>query len=115
MTGMDQLMSESEIPVVIADHRGIITYINESFGKAFLWKAEDLIGKALEILIPENLRDAHQMGFSRFYVTGSGTLLDQALKLKILTGDGKEILAEHTISAEQIDGEWVLGAKIRPL
>ena len=48
-------------------------------------------------------------------MTGSGTLLDQALDLKILTGDGKEILAEHTISAEEIDGEWVLGARIRPL
>lgn len=115
MSGIARLMSESEIPVVIADHRGTITHINESFGKAFLWKAEDLIGKALEVLIPLNLRDAHQMGFSRFYVTGSGTLLDQALELKIVTGDGKEMLAEHTISAEQINGEWVLGARIRPL
>jgi len=115
MSWIEQLMSESEIPVVISDHRGFITHINESFGKAFLWKAEDLMGKALVVLIPENLRDAHQMGFSRFFVTGSGTLLNQALDLKILTGDGKEVLAQHTISAEQVDGEWVLGARIRPL
>lgn len=115
MTEIDQLMSESEVPVVISDQRGIITHVNESFGKIFHWKTEDLIGKALTVLIPPNLRDAHQMGFSRFYVTGTGTLLNQALDLKILTGDGKEILAEHTISAEKIDGEWVLGARIRPL
>jgi PAS domain S-box-containing protein len=115
MTGINQLMSESEVPVVISDQRGIITHVNESFGRIFNWKREDLVGKALETLIPQNLRDAHQMGFSRFFVTGSGTLLDQALGLKIVTGDGKEILAEHTISAEQIDGEWVLGARIRPL
>lgn len=115
MTEIDQLMSESEVPDVISDQRGIITHVNESFGKIFHWKTEDLIGKALTVLIPPNLRDAHQMGFSRFYVTGTGTLLNRALDLKILTGDGKEILAEHTISAEKIDGEWVLGARIRPL
>ena len=115
MTGIDQLMSESEVPVVISDHRGTITHVNESFRKVFHWKSEDLIGKALTVLIPPNLRDAHQIGFSRFYVTGTGTLLDQALDLKILTGDGKEVSAEHTISAERIDGEWVLGARIRRL
>jgi len=115
MSVIDQLKSELEDPVVIADQRGIITHVNESFGKTYHWLMEDLIGKSLVVIIPRNLRDAHQMGFSRFFVTGRGTLLDQALALKVLTGDGKEILAEHTISAEQIDGEWVLGARIRPL
>ncbi len=115
MSGIDQLMSESEVPVVIADQRGIIAHVNRSLEKVFNWKEEDLVGKGLVILIPPNLRDAHQIGFSRFYVTGSGTLLDQALDLKVMTGDGKEVLAEHTISAEKIDGEWVFGARIRPL
>lgn len=115
MSVIEQLKSESEVPVVIADQRGIITHINESFGKIFHWKTDDLIGKSLVTIIPRNMRDAHQMGFSRFYVTGSGTILDQALELKVLTGDGQELLAEHIISAEQIDGEWVMGARIRLL
>jgi len=45
MTWIDQLMSESEVPVVISDQRGIITHVNESFGKTFHWKTEDLIGQ----------------------------------------------------------------------
>ena len=42
MSGIDQLMSESEVPVVISDQRGTITHVNKSFGKIFHWKTEDL-------------------------------------------------------------------------
>lgn len=115
MSRIDQLMSMSEVPVVISDQRGTITHVNDSLMKVFQWKPEELIGKPLLVLIPKNMRDAHQMGFSRFFVTGSGMLLDQPLDLKIITGDGKEVLAEHTIYAEKINGEWVLGAVIKPI
>ena len=55
------------------------------------------------------------MGFSRFLLTGKPTILNQPLNLKILKMDGKETDAEHIITAEKINGNWVFGAKITPL
>jgi len=115
MPTIDQLMAASDVPVVIADQRGVITFVNELFLHTFHWEREDLIGQALLVLIPETLRDAHQMGFSRFYVSGEGTILNQPLALEIVTGDGATVSAEHFIIAEERAGEWVVGASVRPL
>jgi hypothetical protein len=73
-----------------------------------------LIGKTLTVLIPSGLRDAHNMGMSRFLVTDRPTLLNQSLELKILTGNGTEVSATHLIVAEKSGGKWLFGARIIP-
>src|SRR5437762_13596062 len=115
MNTIEELKQTTDVPVVIADHQGFITYINESFRTVFGWSAEEIMGKALTIIIPANLHDAHHLGFSRFLASGKATLLAQPLKLKAVTKDGKEFDAEHLILAEQHQGQWMFGATIRPL
>jgi PAS domain S-box-containing protein len=115
MLTIDALKAESSIPVIIVDHDGIIIHINQMFEKTWGWKKDVLIGKTLTTIIPVNLVDAHHMGFSRFLLTGKPTILNQALELKILKMDGKEVGAEHFIIAEKISGKWVFGASIKPL
>ena len=115
MLTIDSLKAETHIPVIIVDHLGIVAHINQIFTKEFGWQKDVLIGETLTTIIPDNLKDAHHMGFSRFLLTGKPTILNQPLKLKILTGDGKEADAEHFIIAEKINGNWVFGAKIKLL
>ena len=115
MLTIDALKTETNIPVIIVDHNGTVVYINQIFEKKFGWQKDALIGETLTTLIPDNLKDAHHMGFSRFLLTGKPTILNQPLNLKILKMDGKETDAEHIITAEKINGNWVFGAKITPL
>ena len=115
MLTIDALKTESEIPVIIVDHDGIIVYLNQMFEEVWGWKKDVLIGKILTTIIPDNLKDAHHMGFSKFLLTGIPTVLNQTLELKILKMDGKEEGAEHFIVAEKINGNWVFGATIKPL
>jgi PAS domain S-box-containing protein len=115
MLTIDALKAESSIPVIIVDHDGIIIHINQMFEKTWGWKKDVLIGKTLTTIIPDNLKDAHHMGFSRFSLTGKPTILNQPLELKILKMDGKKVGAEHFIIAEKISGNWVFGASIKPL
>ena len=112
---LQELQRHQDVPVVIADHQGTITHVNERFERVFGWRAQEIIGKPLTIIIPSDLHDAHHLGFSRFLTTGKPTLLNQPLKLKAVTKDGREFNAEHTITAEQRQGEWVFGAIIKPL
>ena len=114
MLTIDALKAETTTPVIIVDHEGIIVHINQMFENTWGWQKDRLVGKSLTTIIPENLRDAHHMGFSRFAVTGKPTILNQALELLILTADGKELPAEHFIIAQEIDGDWVFGATIKP-
>jgi len=114
MLTIDALKAETAVPVIIVDHDGTVVHINQIFEKTWGWQKEQLVGKSLTSIIPDNLRDAHNMGFSRFAVTGNPTILNQALELVILKADGKETPAEHYIIAEKINGSWVFGATIKP-
>ncbi|MBI4323100.1 MAG: PAS domain S-box protein [Candidatus Omnitrophica bacterium] len=112
---VDELRRETGVPVVIADHQGVILYVNERLERVFGWSASEIVGKPLTILIPTNMHDAHHLGFSRFLTTGKPTLLNQPLKLKAITKEGEVFDAEHCIIAEERQGQWVFGATIRPL
>jgi PAS domain S-box-containing protein len=115
MLTIEALKAETHVPVIIVDHRGIVEHINQIFEKIWGWQKDVLIGKTLTTIIPNNLKDAHHMGFSRFSLTGKPTILNQAAQLLIVRADGKETTAEHLIIAEKIDGNWVFGATITPL
>ena len=115
MRTIEEIGRETGVPTIIANHQGIITRVNQRFEMVFGWQAEEIIGKPLATIIPPNLHDAHQLGFSRFLTTGKPTLLDQPLQLRAITKAGREFDAEHTITAEQQNGQWVFGATIRPL
>jgi len=108
-------MSSDQIPALSANQQGLITSVSTAFEQAYGWEPADLVGSALTAIIPEMFHDAHNLGFSRLIADEQSTLLNQPLKLPVLTGDGNEIAAEHIIIAEKHDGEWLFGASIRPL
>jgi PAS domain S-box-containing protein len=112
---LGELRQERAFPVVVADERGVITYVNEPFERVFGWGAAEIVGRPLTRIIPPTLHDAHHLGFSRFIMTGTATLLNQPLALTAVTRQGKEFDAQHTIVAERQDGRWVFGAMIAPL
>ncbi|MBI3333342.1 MAG: PAS domain S-box protein [Candidatus Omnitrophica bacterium] len=112
---VQELQGKTDVPVVITDHEGMIVQVNGRFEEVFGWRSEEIIGRPLTTIIPSNLHDAHHLGFSRFLATGKPTLLNQPLKLKAITKDGREFDSEHLIMAEQREGQWVFGASIRPL
>lgn len=115
MPTIDELMREAEAPVVISDHRGFITYVNERFEAVFGWESHEIVGQPLTAIIPRRLHDAHHLGFSRFLTGGKPTLLNQPLRLAAVTKSGVEFEAEHVLVAEQRQGKWMFGATIRPV
>jgi PAS domain S-box-containing protein len=115
MQTIDELRHTTTVPVIIADHHGVILHVNERFTEAFGWQPADILGKPLTIIIPRTLHDAHQLGFSRFLASGRPTLLNQPLRLHTVAKDGRILETEHVIIAEQQQGQWVFAATIRPL
>ena len=115
MTTIQEIQRVTDVPAVIADHHGFITHVNQPFEEVFGWRAAEIVGQSLSAIIPQNLHDAHHLGFSRFLSTGKKTLLNRPLRLKAVTKDGRVFEAEHFIVAEQRDDQWQFGATIRPV
>ncbi|MBO3463602.1 PAS domain S-box protein [Aetokthonos hydrillicola Thurmond2011] len=115
MTTIANLKRESQLPVIITDHEGIVNYINPIFETTFGWSCADIVGQPLTLILPSYFQDAHNLGFSRFSTTGVSTVLNHPLQLKVRTKDNSEIESEHIIIAEKQQGQWVFAATLRPL
>lgn len=109
------MITQENIPAITIDEEGVITQINGAFQKVYGWKKQNLIGKPLFIIIPEEFHTAHDIGFSRFLKTEKPTLLNTPIELSIRHANGGTLSAEHTIYAEKKEGKWVFGAFIRPM
>jgi PAS domain S-box-containing protein len=115
MKTIEQMKQETDLPVLITDHQGFIIYVNDRFREVFGWQEDEIIGQTLAEVIPSSYHDSHHLGFSRFVMTGNPTVLNHPLQLKAVKKDGTEIEAEHWITAEQLQEQWVFGATLRPI
>ena len=113
--GKLEKMAVSEIPFVMVDNLGLITYVNDPFGSTFGWKDEDLSGKTLDVVLPDDFRLSHHLAFSNFSSPVDSQVVGHPLILKTRCSDGSEIKSEHFIVAEKEDEKWFFGAQLKPL
>ena len=59
---IDEMKRETDLPVVIADREGYITYVNETFQLVFGWTSDEILGKTScnFSTIRENTNDLRQ-------------------------------------------------------
>lgn len=108
----DAIYAEEILPAIAIDHSSLITRINKAFETTYGWTKKDLLGKSITEIIPPYLRDAHQIGFSRFLTTEQPTLLGVTLPLEMLYKDGTIQPAEHYIVGEKKEARWRFAATI---
>jgi len=108
----ESFLNEERKPMIVVNEQGIVDMVNESFTEAYGWNPRDLVGKTLTLIIPEGLRDAHQMGFARFLSTTEPTVQNMELELEILFADGSAANALHFITSGKVDGQLLFAATI---
>ncbi len=80
--------------IVSADETGRIFLWNHGAEKIFGRREEEVLGQPLTLLIPENLREAHEKGMSRVRETGESSLAGKTLESFGLRKDGSEFPME---------------------
>lgn len=115
MKTFDEMKQEIDVPVVMTDNHGLVTYVNDCFTSVFGWSTDEIEGQIITVIIPNSFHDPHHLGFSRFLTTESSSILNHPLHLVGIAKDGKEIPAEHLIVAEKQQGVWAFMAILRPL
>lgn len=104
--------TDETVPIIIADNLGIIIHINSLFEQTYSWKSSELLGEPISTIIPANLRDAHNMGFSRYRICGESKILETPLDLEILTGKGETKTAQHFIISKKEKDTSLFAARI---
>ena len=76
------------------DRDSKILFANRAVERLFGYRPEEVIGKSLDIIIPERLREAHRRGIERYLRTRQRHISWSAIELPALHRDGHEFPVE---------------------
>ena len=85
--------------IVMMDQNGMILAFNPAAEQTFGYKREEVVGRNLaDVLIPEELRDAHHMGLQKYLETGEGPVLGKRIEVEAINSQNERLWVELAIS-----------------
>lgn len=102
--------------VVVADANGVIRFWNGAATRLFGWEEAQALGEALDLIIPERLRQRHWDGYHRVMSTGHTDYGDRVLEVPAMHRDGHRMSIAFTVTLMSRTGEegpWAIAAVIR--
>ena len=88
------LLDQGPDAVIYAGTDGVIAYWNEAAARIFGHSVASAMGQNLDIIIPEQYREAHWTGFERALAAGDTKYRGQSLATRSVRADGEKIYVE---------------------
>lgn len=103
------------LTIISVDPRGNIKFVNRAAANLFGYEREAMIGRPVEMIIPERLRSAHARGFARAMAGAELNLGGKPVEVYAVRNDGSEFPIELTLCAWHDGIEMGAGAVIRDI
>ncbi len=105
-----RIVAESRDAIIFADKDGRVRLWNAGAEAMFGYRAAEMEGRNLDLIIPEALRDRHNEGYRRVMAAGKSKYATELLAVPGRRQDGARISLEFTITLIKDDRGEVLGA-----
>lgn len=92
-----QIVEQSQEAIIFADREGIIQIWNTGAETIFGYQAEEALGRSLDLIVPERLRNRHWQGYRRVMATGVTQYGRELLAVPATRKDGARISLEFTV------------------
>ena len=102
---MTSLFENATEGIILTNSAGNIVMVNPAAAKVFDYEKDELIGKPIEILIPEKYKPHHHQLRDGFYHKPSNRVMGQGRDLNGRKKDGTDIPVEVSLSHYRRDGE----------
>ena len=111
----DQLLEGAPDGVVIVGPDGLIRLVNGQTEKLFGYSREELIGRPVEILVPEGARDVHPGHRAGYFKHPSIRPMGAGLDLRGRRKDGREFPVDISLSFIDTDEGTLVSAAVRDI
>jgi PAS domain S-box-containing protein len=102
--------------VVTMDAEGIIRSWNEQAAVIFGWHQAEAIGRRIsDLIIPQELRLAHDRGLRHFLASGEGPLLRRPIEMTAVRRSGEQFPVELQVMPLKLGEEWFFSGFIRDI
>ena len=106
----ENIVEQISTAIIFGDREGIVRLWNTGAEAMFGWSAQEVLGKSMDMIIPEKHRARHWEGYSHVMDTGVTKYGQGVLAVPAITKDGRRISIEFNIALlKDADGR-VLGA-----
>jgi len=100
--------------VSVNDSREIIQW-NDSASRIFGYTKDEIMGKPIDTIVPEEYQNRHIEGFKRYIKTGEGKIIGKTAELKGLRKDGFIVHVELSLSVLRAGESYIFTGIIRDL
>jgi PAS domain S-box-containing protein len=104
------VLEDAADAVIFADVEGVIRIWNSAAARIFGFSAEEALGKSLDLIIPERLRDAHWKGFHRAMQTGATRLGGQPTMTRGLHCSGQRLYVQMSFAVVRLASGVIAGS-----
>ncbi len=109
------LLESAPDATVLANQEGRILMVNSQTEVLFGYRRDELIGKTVEMLLPESLKHAHSKHRQAYSRKPTVRKMGVGLDLKGKRKDGTEFSVEISLSPLESEGELLVSAAIRDI
>ena len=92
------LAESAKDAIISADSSGDIVFWSKGAQTIFGYEQEEVLGRPLTMLVPEQYREAHRIGVQRFKATGERHVIGTTVELHGLRKDGTEFPLELSLA-----------------
>jgi PAS domain S-box-containing protein len=108
--GFEALVEQMPVSIIVADRDGSIRVWNKASEALFGHSAGEVLGRSLDVIIPEHLRAAHWAGYDRSLASGTTRYVGQVMTTRAVHKDGRKLYVDFSFGMLKDAAGGVVGA-----
>jgi PAS domain S-box-containing protein len=104
------IVDQAPVSIILADREGVIRAWNRASEALFGFAAAEVLGRSLDVIIPERLREVHWQGYDRSLASGETKYAGRVMTTRAVHKEGRKLYVDFSFGMLKDAAGAVVGA-----